>query len=143
MALPNGSGGYQVGAGNRNEFVMGVAPAPATVPAGAATLTAAQLQTGLILGSPGSSAATYTLPTVALLDAAIPSATVGSTFDFSVINVDGSGSGVITIGTASGWSIGTSGSQGLMTVAATAGTAGHFRARKTGDGAWSLYRIAS
>jgi len=27
--------------------------------------------------------------------------------------------------------------------AATAGTAGRFRARKTGSGAWSLYRIAS
>ena len=31
---------------------------------------------------------------------------------------------------------------GLMTVVATAGTAQLFRARKTGDGAWSLYRVA-
>lgn len=142
MALPNGSGGYQIGAGNPNEFVMGVAPAPATATS-TATLTAAQLQTGLILGSPGTSAATYTLPTVALLEAAISSANVGSTFDFSVINVDGSSSGVITIAAGTGWTVGTSGSQGLMTVAAVAGTAGRFRARKTGDGAWSLYRIAS
>jgi hypothetical protein len=29
-----------------------------------------------------------------------------------------------------------------MTVIATAGTAQAFRARKTGDAAWSLYRIA-
>jgi hypothetical protein len=142
MALPNGSGGYQVGTGNPSEFIMGTAPAPATAGA-TATLTAAQLQTGLILGSPGSTAATYTLPTVALLEAAIPSANVGSTFDFSVINVDGSGSGVITVAAGTGWTVGTSGSLGLMTVAAAAGTAGRFRARKTGDNTWSLYRIAS
>ena len=143
MALPNGSGGYQVGSGNQNEFLMGYAPAPVSVAAGDATLTAAQLQAGIILGSPGSSAAAYTLPTVANLEAAIPSANVGSTFDFTIVNVDGSGSGVITVTTNTGWSIGTSSSQGLMTVAATAGTAGRFRARKTGSGAWSLYRIAS
>lgn len=142
MALPNGAGGYQVGSGNQSEFVMGYAPAPATVAAGDATLTAAQLQTGIILGSPGSSAAAYTLPTVANLEAAIPSANVGSTFDFTIINVDGSSSGVITVTTNTGWSIGSSGSQGLMTIAATAGTAGRFRARKTSSG-WSLYRIAS
>ena len=142
MALPNGAGGYQSSTGNQNEFQMSVAPAPATASA-TATLTAAQLQTGLILGSPGSSAATYTLPTVANLNAAIPSANVGSTCEFSVINVDGSGSGVSTIGTATGWSIGTSGSQGLMTIAAVAGTAGRFLARKTSDTNWSLYRIAS
>jgi hypothetical protein len=29
-----------------------------------------------------------------------------------------------------------------MTIAATAGTAQAFRARKTGDAAWALYRIA-
>lgn len=141
MALPNGAGGYQVGAGNSNEFVMGAFAAPATATS-TATLTAAQLQTGLILGSPGSSAATYTLPTVANLEAAIPNARVSSTFDFSIINVDGSGSGVITVAAGTGWTVGTSGSQGLMTVAATAGTAGRFRARKTGDGTWSLYRLS-
>jgi hypothetical protein len=142
MAIPNGAGGYQYNAGNQEEFVMSVAPAPATATA-TATLTAAQLRTGLILGSPGSSATTYSLPTAANLDAAIPSANIGSTIEFSVINVDGSGSGVITIGTATGWSIGTSGSQGLMTIAAVAGTAGRFLARKSAEGAWALYRIAS
>ena len=141
MALPNGAGGYQAGPGNTSEFVLGAAPTPATMTS-TASITAAQLQTGLILGSPGSSAATYTLPTVALLEAAAPNARNGSTFDFSIINVDGSGSGVITVATAAGWSIGSAGSQGLMTIAATAGTAGRFRARKTGDSAWSLYRLA-
>lgn len=142
MALPNGAGGYQVGTGNLNEFVVSVSPAPATATS-TATLTAAQLQTGLILGSPGSTAATYTLPTVALLEATLTEAKVGTTFEFSVINVDGSGSGVITIAAGTGWTVGTSGSQGLMTVAAVAGTAGRFRARKTGDTTWALYRMSS
>ena len=141
MALPNGSGGYQLGDGNTGEILFVAQPTPTSIAAGAATLTAAQLATRIILGSPGASAAAYTLPTAALTDAAFPSMPNNSSFDFTVINVDGSSSGVITMTTATGWTIGTSGSQGLMTVAATAGTSISFRARKTGDAAWSLYRI--
>jgi hypothetical protein len=141
MALPNGSGGYQVGDGNTGEILFVAQPTPTSIAAGNATLTAAQLATRIILGSPGSSAAAYTLPTAALTDAAFPSMPNNSSFDFTVINVDGSSSGVITMTTATGWTIGTSGSQGLMTVAATAGTSISFRARKTGDATWSLYRI--
>ena len=141
MALPNGSGGYQIGDGNIGEILFVAQPTPTSIAAGNATLTAAQLATRIILGSPGSSAAAYTLPTAALTDAAFPSMPNNSSFDFTVINVDGSSSGVITMTTATGWTIGTSGSQGLMTVAATAGTSISFRARKTGDAAWALYRI--
>ena len=137
MALPNGSGGYQIGDGNLNEASFRVIPAPATATA-TATLTAAQVLSNILLGSPGSSAASYTLPTVADLEAALPSATkAGVSFDLSVVNVDGSGSGVITLVAGTGWTL-----VGLMTVVATAGTAQLFRARKTGDGAWSLYRVA-
>ena len=141
MALPNGSGGYQLGDGNTGEILFVAQPTPTSIAAGNATLTAAQLATRILLGSPGASAAAYTLPTAALTDAAFPSMPNNSSFDFTVINVDGSSSGVITMTTATGWTIGTSGSQGLMTVAATAGTSISFRARKTGDATWSLYRI--
>ena len=141
MALPNGSGGYQIGDGNTGEILFVAQPTPTSIAAGNATLTAAQLATKILLGSPGTSAAAYTLPTAALTDAAFPSMPNNSSFDFTVINVDGSSSGVITMTTATGWTIGTSGSQGLMTVAATAGTSISFRARKTGDATWSLYRI--
>jgi len=135
MALPNGAGGYQLGDGNINEVDFIVTPTPATATA-TATLTAAQVLNGTLLGSPGSSAASYTLPTVADLEAALPSADkAGVTFDFSVLNVDGSGSGVITLVTNTGWTL-----VGLMTVVATAGTAQLFRARKTGTGTWALYR---
>jgi hypothetical protein len=136
MALPNGAGGYQLGDGNLNEVTMGAVPAPATATV-TATLTVPQVTAGILLGSPGTSAASYTLPTVALLEATVSSAKVGSSFDLSVINVDGSSSGVITLVAGTGWTL-----VGLMTVAATAGTAQTFRARKTGDGAWSLYRLA-
>jgi hypothetical protein len=135
MALPNGAGGYQLGDGNLNEVVLGYQAAPASLTS-SATLTAAQLTNGIILGNPGTSAASYQLPTVAVLEADVSSAKTGSTFDFSVINVDGSSSGVITLTTNTGWTL-----VGLMTVVATAGTAQAFRARKSGDGAWSLYRI--
>jgi hypothetical protein len=33
MALPNGAGGYQVGAGNRQETIMGAMAAPQTATA--------------------------------------------------------------------------------------------------------------
>jgi hypothetical protein len=136
MALPNGAGGYQLGDGNISEVRISTQAAPATATA-TATLTAAQLANGIILGSPGSSAASYTLPTVADVEALVSSAKVNSSFDFSVVNVDGSGGGVITLVTNTGWTL-----VGLMTVVATAGTAQAFRARKTGDGSWTLYRIA-
>jgi hypothetical protein len=141
MALANGSGGYQIGAGNTSEILFDAQPTPSAIAAGAATLTAAQLATKIILGSPGASAAAYTLPTAALMDAAFPSMPNNSAFDFNVINADGSSSGVITMTTATGWSIGSSGSLGLMTIAAVAGTSARFRARKTGDASWALYRM--
>jgi hypothetical protein len=134
--LPNGAGGYQVGDGNLNEVTLGVQPAAQTATA-TATLTTAQITGGILLGSPGSSAAAYTLPTGTSLDSAVSSAKVNSCFDFSVTNVDGSGSGVITMTAGTGWTI-----VGLATIAATAGTTGAFRARKTGDGTWTLYRLS-
>jgi hypothetical protein len=136
MALPSVGGGRQFGDGNTNEVVLGTQSAPATATA-TATLTIAQLVTGIVLGSPGSSAASYTLPTVALTEALLVNAKVDSSFDFSIVNVDGSGSGVITVLVGTGWTI-----TGLATIAATAGTTGRFRARKTGATTWTLYRLA-
>lgn len=136
MALPNGAGGYQIGDGNTNEVQLTIQPAPPTATV-TATLTAAQITGGILLGSPGTSAAAYTLPAVTTLESTVSSAKVNSAFDFSVCNVDGSSSGVITMTAGTGWTI-----VGLATIAATAGTTGSFRARKTGDGTWTLYRLA-
>ena len=140
MALPNGAGGYQIGDGNLTEVQMNTQGTPATATV-TATLTTAQLLNGIILGTPTTTAAAYTLPLATDLDAVVTSAKVNSSFDFVVINTNGSGGGVITITTNTGWTIGSSGSQGLMTVT-TAGTAQTYRAVKSGDGAWALYRVA-
>ena len=138
MALPSVGGGYQFNDGNLNEVKLTVAQAPATA-TDSATLTVAQLINGIIIGTPTTTAA-YTLPLAADVDAALTNAKIGSTFDFRVINT--TTAGVITVTTNTGWSIGSGGSQGLMTVAATAGTVRSFRARKTGDAAWALYAIS-
>ena len=138
MAIPSVGGGYQFNDGNLNEVKLSVAAAPATA-TDSATLTVAQLTNGIIIGTPTTTAA-YTLPTVASLEAVLDNAKVGTAFDFRVINT--TTAGVITMTTNTGWTVGTSGSQGLMTIAATAGTVRAFRARKSGDGAWALYAIS-
>ena len=130
MALPNGAGGYQVGDGNLNEVQLGTQTAPASIGA-VATLTVAQLTNGIIQYT-GSTSPYLTLPLASDVDAAVSSAKVNSSFDFSVM---ATGSGSPEVGPATGWTL-----VGGMTV--TNGTAALFRARKIGDGAWALYKIA-
>jgi hypothetical protein len=138
MALPSVGGGYQIGDGNLNEPEIVTVPAPATA-TDSATLTSAQLTNGILIGTPTTTAA-YTLPLASDLDAFLNNSKVGSAFDFRVINT--TTAGVITMTTNTGWTIGSSGSQGLMTIAATAGTVRSFRARKSAEGAWALYAIS-
>ena len=131
MALSNGTGGYQVGAGATDEAIMFVQGAPLALTA-AATATAAQLQNGLFTFN--GTAGNLTLPTVADLELDMASAQkVNSAFDFFVINTDGSDSVTLAVGT--GWTI-------VGAAAVTTATSAHFRARKTGDGSWTAYRIS-
>ena len=129
MPFPSTGNGYQNTDGNVNEITLTLQGAPATVSA-AGTLTAAQLLTGLIVasGTPG----TQTLPTVALLEAALPNVKVDSGFNLNLINTAGS---TATVATGTGWTI-------VGTATALTVTSAAFRARKTGEGAWTLYRIA-
>ena len=135
MALPNGAGGYQVGAGNRNETIMGAFAVPQTATS-TATLTAAQIVGGMLVANPSTSAATYTLPTAALIDNAVPNATIGSTFDLNLINI-GTSSGAVTLATATGL---TDGGNAFVATAVTSSAL--FRFRKTGDAAWTVYKAA-
>ena len=135
MALPNGAGGYQVGAGNRQETLMSAMAAPQTATA-TATLTAAQVVNQMLVANPSGTAAVYTLPTAALIDAAVPNATVGSTFDLSIVNI-GSSSGTVTLATATGI---TDGGNAFVAVAIT--SSAMFRFRKTGDAAYTVYKMA-
>jgi transcription initiation factor TFIID subunit TAF12 len=134
MALPNGAGGYQVGPGNRAETIMGAYAAPQTATA-TATLTAAQIVGGMLVANPGTSAATYTLPTGAQIDAAVPNATVGSTFDLALINI-GTSSGAVTLAVSTGV---TDGGNAVTAVAVT--TSALFRFRKVADNTFVAYRI--
>jgi hypothetical protein len=135
MAIPNGAGGYQLGAGNRDETTMGYAAVPQTATS-TATLSAAQILGGMLVANPSTSAATYTLPTAALIDTALPNAIVGSTFDLFIVNV-GTSSGTVTLATATGI---TDGGNAFVAVAITSSAA--FRFRKTADGAYTVYKIA-
>jgi len=134
MALASIGGGYQPNDGNLNEIVVGKMAAPVTATA-TATLTVAQLLSGILLGSPGTSAAAYTTPTGTQIDAALTNAKIGTTFDLNIINVNGSSSGAITLTGGTGVTV-----VGLATVVATAGTAQVFRFRKTGTATYSVYR---
>ena len=132
MALPNGSGGYQVVDGNVGEAQLFVQGAPTSITA-AATMTADQLANGLFVFD--GSAGNLTLPTVANLEIAVSSAAkVNAAFDFFVVNIDG-GTDDVTIATATGWTL-------VGTMQVDNATSGHFRARKTGDGTWTCYRIS-
>ena len=137
MALPNGAGGYQVGPGNRAETTMGYAATPQTATA-TATLTAAQLVGGMLVANPSTSAATYTLPAASTLEAALPNATVGSTFDLSVVNI-GTSSGTVTFSMGSGTGF-TDGGNAVAVVAVT--TSAIFRFRKTAENAYTVYKAA-
>jgi hypothetical protein len=132
MALPNGAGGYQIGDGNIGEAQLFVQGAPTAV-AAAATMTSAELANGLFVfnGAAGS----LTLPTVAQVEADISSASkVNAAFDFVIINADATTDDV-TLAAGTGWTI-------VGNAVVVEATSAQFRARKTGDGTWTAYRIA-
>ena len=130
MALPNGSGGYQVGAGNLNEIIMGTQVAP-TAKTAAATLTPAELATEIITYT--GAAVALTVPLGTDLDNAFPSMKVNSSFDFSIINIGGTNAATVTANT---------GCTLVGTAAVAANTSCIWRARKTSDATYVFYRVA-
>ena len=131
--LPSIGGGEQIGDGNLNEIQLFYSAAPTTATV-TATLTVPQILGNILVASPGTTAAAYTLPTGALLDATLVNAHIGSTFDLFVVNL-GTTSGVVTMTAGTGWTL-----VGTATIAI--GTSTQYRARKTGAGTWTLYTIA-
>ena len=137
MPIPNGAGGYQLGDGNINDPIIDLLPDPVAITA-TATLTSAQVLNGLILANNGvSTAQTYTLPTVAALETdLVNSERIGTSFTFRVVNL-GTGSGTAIIAAGTGWTI-----TGSLTMTIPIGTGATMVARKSGVGAWTLYRVA-
>lgn len=138
----NGSGvagAVRVGGAAEAVFVNQGAPAAATV---SATLTAANLLARIITvlqGAGGASA--QQLPLATAMDTALPTSAAGDAFDFSIINISTTVAESASVTTNTGWTL-----VGDMDVAAnsaaTTKSAGRFRARKTGTGAWTLYRLS-
>ena len=69
---------------------------------------------------------------MALLEATLTNSKVDAGFEVSFVNTAGS---TLTLAAGTGWTI-------VGTLTAATVTSALFRARKTGDGAWTLYRIA-
>jgi hypothetical protein len=101
-----------------------------TSKSGAATLTIAELLTGIVQLTGGS--ATLTLPTETAIESGLPATfPTNMSFDVSFINT---GSGNLTIGANGSTTV------GLMTVSTS--NAGIFRFRKTALNTYTVYRIA-
>ena len=106
------------------------------------TLTVAELLGGLITANQGGAgAATYTLPTGTLMQAALPTDfTTGDSFDFSIVNISTNAAEDVTVAGDTGMT-----AVGNMTIASNAAVTdqawGTFRVRKTGSNAFSFYRI--
>jgi hypothetical protein len=104
-------------------------PSP-TSKSAAATLTVAELKTGIIQYTGG--AATLTLPTGTLTEGGFNSPYISMTFEWSVINT---GSGTCTIGQGTAHTI-----TGGATVAA--GASGRFATRRTASNTYVSYRLS-
>jgi len=140
MALPSVGGGYQNTDGNQSEQTIGTQAAPQTATA-TATLSVAQITGGLLVGSPSTTAASYTLPTATLIDATMTNMKVNSTFRLNIINL-GTSTGLITVVVGTGIT-----AVGNLVVAITGSAAGvsgaaEFLFRKTDTAAYSVYRVA-
>lgn len=130
MALPNGAGGYQLGDGNLNEINMTTQVAP-TAKTAAATLTTAELATGIITYT--GAAVNLTVPTGASLDADFSSMKVNSCFDFAIINTGATNAATVTANT---------GCTLVGAAAVAAATSCIWRVRKTADATYVFYRVA-
>lgn len=130
---PVSGGGYQLGDGNTSEVYMGVQTTPVTA-TGSTTLTTLQVNGGLMIANPSTTAATYVTPTGTQLDAALPNAKTDSTFELRMVNL-GTSSGAITLSAGTGVTI-----VGSATVAVT--SSAQWLWRRTADNTWTVYRTA-
>ena len=131
--------GFQVGDGTIDDVLFFAQGAPAT-PTTTATLTTAQLATGLLVVDQGSSSGTtQTLPTGTLMDAAFKNMRVDTAFDLKIVNIATDASADLTIAAGTGWTL-----VGNMVIASNAAdtdiSSATVRIRKTGVATWTLYR---
>lgn len=105
----------------------------------AATLTAAQMGGGIITSTPAAPIA-LTLPLATAMDTANTNTATSNSFDFFVIDISNTAANTITMTTNTGWTL--VGDMIITPLTTTGGTSAHFRATRTGAGAWTLYRLS-
>lgn len=119
-------------------FAQG-APTAKTV---SATLTAAEVLTGIITVNQGAAGASaLQLPLASAMDTGFPNAAAGDSFDFSVINISTVDAEDASLTTNTGWTLVGNMDIPAYSAAGSLNSSGLFRARKTGTAAWTLYRI--
>jgi hypothetical protein len=97
------------------------------------TLTAANLLTNIIRGVSGTSSINWTLPTGALMEAAIPDAIANQSFDWHIVNTGGQGGFVLLVASSGHTTVGN------LTVAVQ--TSATFRTVKSASNTYITYRI--
>ena len=135
---------YEVGtAPNARDDVIVPQGAPTALTT-SATVTIAQLLTGIITGTHTAGATqTYTLPTGTLTDAGVTMA-IGDSFDWVLINLSAAAADTVTVAAGTDHTV-----VGTMVVASAHSTTGalysnaaQFRTRKTAANTFVTYRIA-
>lgn len=108
-----------------------------------ATLTAAEVLTGIITVNQAAGATSaQQLPLATDMDTALPDSAAGDAFDFSVINTSTVDAEDASVTTNTGWTLVGNMDIHAYSAAGSLNSSARFRARKTGTGAWTLYRIA-
>lgn len=133
--------GSGVAGGVRAESIFVQQVSAPTAKTTSATLTAAEVLTGIITVTQGAGAnSAQQMPTGTDLQAALPADfAVGDSFDFSIINLGGaSETATLTVNT----DVTIVGRAVVDVAAATASGSGRFRVRKTGDHVFVVYRIS-
>ncbi len=121
------AGNFYVETGNFWQY----SPAPPVL-SSATTLTAAQLQGGIIITA-GSTAYNVTLPTATVIDAGFPGIGLSNVaFDFFIVST-----ATVTVTVVVNTGINSS---GVLTISSL--TSAHFKLRRTGAAAYVLYRVS-
>lgn len=125
-----------------NAGVYAIVQGAPTAKTTSATLTAAEILTGIITVAQGGGAASaLQLPLATAMDTALPAFGANSSFDFSVINISTVDAEDASLTTNTGWTLVGNMDIPAYSAAGSLNSSGRFRARRTAAGAWTLYRI--
>lgn len=108
-----------------------------------ATLSAAELASGIItVNQAGAGTSAQQLPTASDLDTLLAMSAANDSFEFSVINTSTVDAEDASVTTNTGWTLVGNMDIHAYSAAGSLNSSGRFLARKTGAGAWTLYRIS-